>query len=80
MVKRAWSNFSGRCAGLRRAFERIEDWPQRRALELQRGLVYNEARRNLHDLFDFDELATLMESSFRPAVEGRPKNPWAKVT
>jgi NAD(P)-dependent dehydrogenase (short-subunit alcohol dehydrogenase family) len=30
--------------------------------------------------WEFDELATLMESSFRPAVEGRPKNPWAKVT
>lgn len=30
--------------------------------------------------WEFDELAELMESSFRPAVEGRPKSPWSAVS
>src|SRR5437763_6442882 len=53
------------------AFERLDDRLQALALELERGLVDHQARRDVHDLLDFDQVVGAQRAAGRDHVHDR---------
>src|SRR5438105_12966340 len=58
-----WERPGGSWPSPDRRGECVDDLTDRLALELERGLVDDQARRDLHDLFDLDEVVRLQRAA-----------------